>query len=458
MSTLPTQGSFIWVKWEVMWDISIPDSSNPDYSWFRALVLNIHDVKSKDPKCLSGGTIQYVETESFESCAYTVRFLRGSLLSHVGSLHGTDNTPCPWEPESTDDDEYLPDVANDSDPSHIPGSSNPGVNVQEALLDHARSIETLTTRLNHLQSVHTPVVTTVGTGWFRDFAFYSLVHELNKSIGSLGRRAQHPGLSKTPGRQQPFYGLLRTVVSVSLPCPFPVFCDIIKSHGAVSGMKTYDNPEFFPSYNSYLLPCNHKNRYVVGFSSFFAVCAALSQLDTKETSTFLVRQNPSSTITRVLGTLVRNPSDSLASLHIVPGYTWDGVLPHAEPGSPDPDYVSSHGSLETVISLDLATTVVKEANLLFKHRFARGSRHVSTTTAGDITQEAFKHNTFSMEWIPPVPLPRGFAHLPVLNKSDLGVLQINLPAVAISRPELRAEVDAILTPAIVSIIAKSSSQ
>jgi len=433
--TLPAQGKFIWVKWEVMWDASAPSSSSPDYSWFRALVLNTHDVKSHDPKCISGGTIQYVETDSFESCVYTVRFLRGAFLSHVGSHHGTDATPCPWEPEETDDDEYVPDAGSASVQPPTHGSSSSGVNVHEALLDHARSIDVLTTRLDHLQSVHNPVVTTVRTSWFRDFAFYS-----------------------SPAILQPFYGLLRTVVSVSLPCPFPVFCDIVKSHGTLSESKTYDNPEFFPSYNSYLLPCNHNNRYVVGFSSFFAVCAALSQLDTKETSTFLVRQHPSSSITRVLGTLARNPSDSLAPLHIVPGYTWDGVLPYAEPGSPDPDYVSSRGSLETVISVDLASTVVKEANLLFKHRFTRGSRHVSTTTAGDVTREAFKYNTFSMEWIPPVPLPRGFAHLPVLHKSDLGVLRINLPAVAISRPELRAEVHAILTPPVVSIIANSSTQ
>jgi len=329
----------------------------------------------------------------------------------------------------------------------------PGVDVHEALLDHARAIQELTTRLDQIQSIRTPVVTSVQTGWFRDFAFYSLVLELNKPLGSLCRRATLPGPSKTTRRQQPFYGLLRTLVSVTIPCPYAVFCEIAKSHHTLAHSKSYDNPEYFPNYDSFLLPCNHKNRYVLGFNSFFAVCAALSQLDSTITSTFLVRQHPSSHISRVLGTLARNPSDSDAPLRITPGYSWDGVLPYDPLGQEDPDDIYYR-----VSTLELASTVVNPDTLLFRHRLKSGSWHVSNTAPGDITKEDFKYNTFFMEWIPPIPLPRGLAHLPVKNKADLGILQINLPAVAIATPELRVEVDSLLTSSIVNHIASTSSQ
>jgi len=453
-TAVPKQGASIWVQW----DVSEPPAS-PVFSWFEALVHNIQNVNSQGTAVLAKGIIEYYGTDSFESCTYTVRFLRNSLLSHSVSPPGSDSTPCPWRDENPDDDEYLPDADDDSAPEQNHGSSTAVVDVQETLLehsrsilDHARSIQGMKTRLAQLQTARTPMVPTVDAGWFHDFAFYSLVVELNKPLGNLGRRLHLPGTSAPAGREKPFYGLLRTVVSVSIPCPFPVFSDIAKSHYTWAESKSYIYPEFYPSYNSYLLPCNLKNRYVIGFSSFFAVCAALSQLDPTVTSTFLVRQHPTSLTTRVLGTLPRNPSDPNVPLHIHPGYSWDGVLPSHPLGSSEPAY------LKRVTTLDLRSTEGNPDTSEFRHKFKLGSRDVANTTAGDVTREVFKYNTFTMEWLPPTLLPRGLAHLPVKNKSDLGVLQINLPAVGIAPRHLRAEVDALLTPAVVNNIASSSIQ
>jgi len=83
----------------------------------------------------------------------------------------------------------------------------------ETILDHARSLHLLKTRLDQLQSVQFPI-----RAWFRDLAFHAIVFELRKPLTSLARRAQLPGPSKRTSSLLPFHGLLSTTLSVSTPC------------------------------------------------------------------------------------------------------------------------------------------------------------------------------------------------------------------------------------------------
>jgi len=304
-----------------------------------------------------------------DSSTYTVRFLKNSRLSHIQSVHNTDSTPCPWSMVGPDGDEYIPDTDVDAPGVGLIGSISPTPDVQEALHDQGRLMQSLSTRIDHLQAIHNPVTTSVQVAWFRDLAFRTLVSELHKPPASLGRRLHLPGTLKRQPEEPPFHGLLRTYVSVYIPCPFSIYADMMKSHSQESESKTHDNPVFYPSFQSFLLPCNSKHRYVVGFSSFFGICSALAQLDTSVTSAFLIKEHNQSQITRVLGSMVRSNTSQHSPLYILPGYSWDGVLP-------DPNAENPTAPAYVVRSLRLASTVVN-SNMKFRNRFTRSIWPVS---------------------------------------------------------------------------------